>query len=90
MYGTVLPLPKLGRPIEVTNATLKKIGDVSSQDDKIIAKELVTTLQGARISMSKSTTRRVVAYWAYNLRGLPIVNSSVHRTVKRDFRWAQE
>ena len=84
-HGSVLPLPKSGRPTKLTNTALKKIDDAMSQDDETTAKELVAALQRAGVSMSKSTALKGRRLLGWISRGLPIVNSSVYQTVRRDF-----
>ena len=89
-HGSVLPLPKSGRPTKLTNTALKKIDDAMSQDDETTAKELVAALQGAGVSVSKSTALKGRRLLGWTSRGAAYCQLIRVPNREKRLRWAQE
>ena len=89
-YGTVSPLPKCGRPTKLTGEALQRIDTAMTQDDEMTAKELVTSLAGAGVSMPLSTAlkgRRLLGWTHHGAAYCQLIHAE--NRVKR-LRWAQE
>ena len=84
-HGTVLPLPKSGRPTKLTDTALKKIDDAMSQDDETTAKELVTALQEAGVPVSKSTALKGRRLLGWTSRGAACCQLICKQNRERDF-----
>ena len=50
-HRTINPLPKSGRPTKLIDVALQKIDTAMMQDAETTAKELVTSLRGAGVSI---------------------------------------
>ena len=83
-HGTIMPLPKSGRPTKLTDATLMKVDKVMLQDDETTVKELVVALRTIGVSVL-TFTALAVSHLAGHPAIPPIVNLSAHLTARRDF-----
>ena len=89
-HGTIITLPKSGRPTKLTDVVLSKIDAAMTKDDETTAKELLTTLQDAGAVISLSTVlkgRRLLGWTSRGTAYCQLVRAE--NRVKR-LRWAQE
>jgi transposase len=90
LYETIAPLPKSGRPTKLTDVALQKIDAAMMQDDETTAKELVTAVLDAGVSVSLSTALKGRHSLGWTSRGTAYCQ--LVRAVNREkrLRWAQE
>ena len=89
-YGTIQPLPKPGRPTKLTDVTLQRIDAAMEQDDETTAKELVTLLQGAGLSISLSTALKGRRLLGWTSRGTAYCQLVRAQNREKRLLWAQE
>ena len=89
-YGTINPLPKSGRPTKVTDVALHKIDTAMMQDDETTAKELVSTLHSAGVSVSASTALKGRRLLCWTSRGTAYCQLVCLQNREKRLRWAQE
>ena len=89
-YGTITPLPKPGRLTKLTDLALQKIDAAMMQDDETTAKELVTSLQGAGVSVSLSTTLKGRRLLGWTRRGMAYCQLIRAQNRQKRLQWAQE
>ena len=89
-YGTIAPLPKSGRPTKLTDVALQKIDAAMMQDDETTAKELVTSLQGAGVSVSLSTALKGRHVLGWTRRGSAYCQLIRAENRQKRLNWAQE
>ena len=89
-HSTINPLPKSGRPTKLINVALQKIDTAMMQDDETTAKELVTSLRGAGVSISVSTAlkgRHLLGWTSHGTAYCQLVHT---QNREKRFLWAQE
>ena len=89
-HGTIMPLPKSGRPTKLTDAVLKTINDAMMQDDKTTAKELVSALRATGDFVSKFTALKGRRSFGWISRGSAYCQLIRAANRKKRYRWALE
>ena len=91
-YGTIVPLPKCGRPTKINDEVLQRIDDAMTQDDETTAKELVTALiiraNGIHVSEFTALKARRLIGWTSRGRAYCQLIRAPNR--EKRLRWAQE
>jgi transposase len=90
VHGTITPLPKSGRPTKLTDLALQKIDGAMIEDDETTAKELVTSLQEAGVSMSLPTALKGRRLLGWTHRGTAYCQLIRAENRQKRLRWAQE
>ena len=87
---TITPLPKSGRPTKLTDVALQKIDAAMMQDDETTARELVTDLLGAGVSVSLSTALKGRRLLCWTRRGMAYCQLIRAENRNKWLDWAQE
>ena len=83
-HGTIKPLPKSGRPTDVT------LHAAMMQDDETTAKKLVTSLRGSGVSISMSTALKGRRLLGWTSRGTAYCQLVRAQNREKRLLWAQE
>ena len=89
-HGTIVPLRKTGRPTKLTSAALRNIDEGMEEDDETTAKELVTALRGAGVSVSTYIALKGRRLLGWTSRGTAYCQLVRAQNREKRLRWAQE
>ena len=85
-----MPLRKTGRPTKLTSAALQNIDEAMEEDDETTAKELVTALRGAGVSVSTYTALKGRRLLGWTSRGTAYCQLVHAQNREKRLRWVQE
>ena len=89
-HGTIVSLRKTGRLTKLTSAALQNIDEAMEEDDETTAKELVTALRGAGVSVSTYTALKGHRLLGWTSRGTAYCQLVHAQNREKRLRWVQE
>ena len=91
-WRAYLPLRKTERPTKLTSAALRNIDEAMEEDDETTAKELVTALRGAGVSVSTYTAlkgRRLLGWTSRGTAYCQLLYKSNTQKVLLSQKWSK-